>query len=116
MRRFAADENFHGDVLAGLFRSIPGIDVIRIQDTEIYQRPDSKVLEWTAQQDRILLTRDRKSMPDFVYERVRQGLPMPSVVILSSELGVREAIDELVMLIECTCDDEWQNLIFYLPL
>lgn len=62
--RFAADENFHNDILRGLQRRQPDLDIVRIQDTEIYQSDDAKVLEWVAQEGRILLTHDVRTMPN----------------------------------------------------
>jgi len=34
MLKFAADENFNNDILRGLLRKIPELDIVRIQDTE----------------------------------------------------------------------------------
>lgn len=38
--RLLADENFNGDVLRGLLRLEPKLDIARVQDTEIYQAAD----------------------------------------------------------------------------
>ena len=56
--RFLADENFDNRILEGVFRENPDFDVIRVQDTEVYQAPDPMILEWVAKEGRILLTRD----------------------------------------------------------
>lgn len=115
MKRFAADENFRGAILEGLLKEIPDLDIIRIQDTELYSEPDDVLLEFLAQQDRVLLTRDRNTMPDFVNERLRQGLPMPGVVIVDHDLPIGEAVELLSTLIIASNDDEWENLIHYVP-
>lgn len=46
--RFLADENFNGDILKGLLRDLPGVDIVRAQDTEIYQASDPDLLQWAA--------------------------------------------------------------------
>ena len=75
--RFATDENFNNDILRGLQRRQPDLDIVRIQDTQIYQSVDPKVLEWAAQERRILLTHDTRTMPNHAYERVKDGKPLP---------------------------------------
>ena len=32
MLKLASDENFHGDILRGLFRRLHNLDVVRVQD------------------------------------------------------------------------------------
>jgi hypothetical protein len=39
----------------------------------MYKAPDDQLLVWLADEGRILLTHDVRTMPRFVYERVRAG-------------------------------------------
>ena len=34
--RFLADENFHNDILHGLQSQNPDLDIVRVQETEVY--------------------------------------------------------------------------------
>ena len=43
--RFLSDENFDNRILKALCEVLPDIDIIHVQDTEIYQAPDPLVLE-----------------------------------------------------------------------
>lgn len=113
--RFAADENFNNDILRGLKRQHPDLDVVRIQDTEIYQADDPVVLEWTAQTGRILLTHDVKTMPKYAFERIAAGLPVPGIFVLSDDMALGRAIEELLMIIEASEEGEWENLVTHLP-
>jgi hypothetical protein len=63
-----------------------------------------------------LLTHDKATMPDFAYARVAAGEPMPGVFVLNDRMPVREAIDELLLLAECSEPAEWDGLVLYLPL
>jgi len=56
--RFAADENLNNDIVRGLLRRAPHLDLVRIQDTEIRGADDPTVLDWKARERRILLTQD----------------------------------------------------------
>lgn len=80
--RFATDENFDGRLLSGLRLRLPQLDIVRVQDTDMFQADDPDLLAWLAQEDRILLTHDVQTMPGFVYDRVREGLPVPGVVVV----------------------------------
>lgn len=44
----AADENFNNDILRGLLRRDPTLDIVRIQDVGLTHAPDPIVLEWAA--------------------------------------------------------------------
>jgi len=48
MIRFLADENFNGKILRGIQRERPDADILRVQDTSLFQAPDPQVLEWAA--------------------------------------------------------------------
>ncbi len=46
--RFATDENFSGPIFKALWQKLPNIDMVRVQDTEMYQCSDVELLEWLA--------------------------------------------------------------------
>jgi hypothetical protein len=118
--RFLADENFNNDILRGVRKALGdnvfSFDVIRVQDTEAYQKDDVVVLAWAAKEQRILHTHDAKTMPRPAYERIRAALPMAGVLIVDDLAPIGEVIDELVTIIGASDDAEWQNRVFYLPM
>jgi hypothetical protein len=118
--RFLADENFNNDILRGIRKALGEndftFDVIRVQDTQVYQADDAAVLAWAAKEGCILLTHDAKTMPRSAYERVAANLPMPGVFIIDDLASIGEIIDELVTIIGASDAAEWQNLVFYLPM
>ena len=73
--RFLTDENFNGAILRGLMRRLPTLDVIRVQDVGLRNTDDPIILEWAANEGRILLTHDVATITMYAYERVNQGLP-----------------------------------------
>lgn len=54
--RFLADENIDPDLVLGLIRANARIDVIRVQDVGLRTKDDPTILEWAANEGRILLT------------------------------------------------------------
>jgi hypothetical protein len=74
------------------------------------------VLEWAAQEERILVTHDVSTVTHFAYERVRNGMRMPGVFEVSRELPIGAVIDDLLVLVHCSLDAEWEGQVRYLPL
>lgn len=56
--RLLTDENFNGAILRGLVRRLPALDIVRVQDVGLMNADDPTILEWAANEGRILLTHD----------------------------------------------------------
>lgn len=65
MLRFAADENFNNDIVRGVMRRNPDVDIVRVQDAGLSGADDPTVLEWAAQEGRVLLTNDVATMTKY---------------------------------------------------
>ena len=111
-----SDENFNGDIVRGLFLSQPRLDLLRVQDVGLREVGDPEILDWAANNPRVLLTHDRATMPNFAYDRLIQGKQMAGLFVVNDRMPVRQAIDELLLLIECSELSEWQDIVLYLPL
>lgn len=116
MLRLAADENFSGRIVRGIRRQLPGVDLIRVQDSSFAGAADPDILRWAAEVDRILLTHDVSTMTAFAMQRVGRGERMPGLVEVRLELPVGRAIDDLVLLATASEPGEWEGQILYLPL
>jgi predicted nuclease of predicted toxin-antitoxin system len=112
--RLASDENFDNEIVAGLRRRQPDLDLVRIQDAGLRQADDPTILAWAAATGRVLLTHDRQTMTDFVHDRIARGLAMPGVVIVSTSMPIGRAIDELQIMACCSAEGEWENQVVYL--
>ena len=86
MIKLVSDENFDGDILRGLLRRMPDLDLARVQDVGLAQAPDPTILTWAAGEQRILLTHDRETVPGFAYERVRARELMAGVFLVSDHM------------------------------
>ena len=83
MLRLASDENFNGDIVRGLLFRLPELNLVRVQDVGLEGATDPVVLVWAAENDRIVMTHDRATLPNFAYERVVAGEAMPGVFVVS---------------------------------
>ena len=116
MLRFAADENFNNNIIRGLLRRKPDLDIVRIQDVGLSGADDSSVMEWAAKEDRVLLTHDVSTITRHAYERVKAGNSMPGVFEVSRAMSIREVIADILLLAECSGEGEWEGQVRYLPL
>jgi len=113
--RLLFDENFHGDVLRGLLRTYPALDYVRVQDvTQIYGKSDDGVLAWAAQEGRILVSHDYRTIPKAAYSRISNNLPMPGVIMCPDTMPVGETIEYLIVLIGVSDAAEYVNRVSYL--
>ena len=106
MLRLAADENFNGDVIRGLVRRYPDLDIVRVQDVGLSGVDDPTLLEWCAENGRILLTHDVQTMIGFAYARVERNEAMPGIVVAAQTLPIGQVIDNLSLLVECGYEGE----------
>ena len=116
MLSLLSDENFNGDIVRGLFLRQPNLDLVRVQDVGLQEVDDPSILAWAADNKRIILTHDRATMPDFAYERSVKEEPMIGLFVINDRMPIRQAIDELSLLIDCTEQAEWKGIVLYLPL
>jgi hypothetical protein len=116
MLALAADENFNNSIVRGLRRRNPDLDLVRVQDAGLSSAADPVVLEWAAQEERVLLTHDVTTITRYAYDRIRQGKPMPGVFEVSRDVPIRIAIEDILLLAECSLEDEWEGQVRYLPL
>lgn len=116
MIRLLADENFNNDIVRGLLRRQPNLDLVRVQDVGLAGADDPTILAWAAQENRILLTHDVATMTRYAYERIEQNLPMIGVWEVGRKVPIRLAIEDILLLVEYSAMDEWQGQVLYLPL
>lgn len=61
------DENFNQRIVRGLARRLPNLDYAIAQESGLGGGSDPNVLSWAAEQKRVLVTYDLKTIPRFAY-------------------------------------------------
>ena len=113
--RFLADEDFDNDIVRGLLRRLPDLDIVRVQDVQLSGQGDAAVLAWAAAELRILLTHDVSTMTAHAIHRIARGSSMPGLFAVSQSAPLGQVIEDLVLTVECSQDTEWDSQIHYLP-
>jgi hypothetical protein len=116
MFHFLADHNFNGQIVKGLLQRTAGAQILQARDAGLSRTPDPALLEWAAANGCLVLTHDVNTLVGYAYERVAAGQSAPGVFVVPQTLAVGRAIENLVLVVECSEQEEWQGLVHYLPL
>jgi Domain of unknown function (DUF5615) len=112
--RFQADADLRQAIVTGVIRREPNLDFRSANDAKLEGVKDPEVLALAAQDGRVLVTHDRKTMPtefgQFITSKKSCG-----VLILSQNLPIGEAIDAIILIWEASVAEEWLNQIMTFP-
>lgn len=111
-----ADQNFNEHIVDGLTRRNAALDCVHVRDVGLAAALDPVILEWAASQGRVLLTHDRKTIPRFAYARVAASAPMAGVFLVSDNMPIGQAIQELQIAVDCLSPDECKDIVKYFPM
>jgi len=114
--RFLADENFNRNIIRGLLRRTSQAEIVVAQDVSLTGADDEVLLAWAAQNGLVVLTHDAATVVRCAFDRLEAGLPMPGILQVSARLPVGHAIEELVLICECSDAEEWTGVVRYIPL
>ena len=117
MAKFLADEDLPRAIVRGARRGSRELDIVRVQDVGLSGKGDPDILEWAAQEQRIVVSRDKSTMPDHAARRMQEGLPVAGLLLVGRRWRsqLRDLIDDLLLIAEDDASD-WSNRIEYLPL
>ena len=106
------DQNFDERILKGLIQRESNLDYVHVRDVGLAASRDPVVLEWAGVQGRVLLTHDRQTMPGFAYSRVIAGQRMPGVLLVSDEMPIGQAINELLIAVRCLAPEDFEGHVW----
>lgn len=119
--RFVMDEHLRGPLWNLLIRhngkGNNPIDVVRVGDEDSVSlgTADPLLLAWAWEQDRILITEDKRSMPGHLREHLAAHGHSPGVMVIRQSVPLREIADFLVLAAYATEPAEWADGVHYIP-
>jgi hypothetical protein len=116
MLRLLSDEDVHDDIIRGLRRREPTLDIVRAMGVGLDHTPDPIILAWAASNERILITGDLNTMVGFAWARVQSGQSMPGVLALLENIGVGRVLDDILLVALCYGPEEIKNQVLFIPL
>jgi hypothetical protein len=113
--RFQADADLNVEIVTGVLRREPSIDFQTADEANLRRLREPEVLALAAQESRIVVTHDRRTMPRHCAEFIRHH-SSPGVFIIAQTVSVGMAIEELLLVWAASESEEWRDLIVALPL
>lgn len=114
MLHFLADENFRKSIINGLLLREPNLDLVTVQEVGLRTKSDDVILEWAAQQNRIVLTHDVETMTDFAYQRIEAGRKMPGVIEVLDGFSIGNVIEEILLIAQAGTSADFEDQVWYL--
>jgi hypothetical protein len=113
--RFLADEDLDADIIEGLRFREPAVDILDVKSSGLRGMKDPDLLALAAQQDRILVTHDRRTMTRHFRARLAAGKSNPGLFIVPQQSAIGFIIESLLLVWSASQAEEWRNRVEYLP-
>jgi Domain of unknown function (DUF5615) len=114
---YLLDENVDPNYKIQILRRNPDLVVwvVGEPDTPPKGTLDPEILLWCEEQDFVLVTNNRTSMPVHLNEHIAQNRHIPGIFILNPKLSMGQNLDELIFIAEAAFENEYQDQIVNLP-
>jgi hypothetical protein len=115
---FLLDEHVPRAIQARLVQMAAGIRVYAIGDDDAPPKgtPDGDLLVWIAEQECLLVTNNRATMPAHFAAHLAQGGHVPGIIQLPKRMDIAAILDDLLLIWGAGEDNEFQDRMVYLPL
>ena len=116
--RFLLDEDIDPEVRVQLQKKQPKIEVLVIGDPGAPSKStsDPVILKWIERYNYILVTNNRRTMPDHFQNHLKTGGHVPGILIFRKKYAIRPILEMLEMIWAASDAEEYRNKIEYLPL
>lgn len=114
--RFLADENLESAIVHGLRLHEPQLDILVSGEAGILGFSDPDVLAYAAENDRILISHDKRTLPHHFAQFQADGHNSPGLMLISRKFAIGKAIEALLLVWHASAHSEWSNTITRLPL
>lgn len=113
--KFLADENLRRPIVSGVRRREAAISFALASETGAAGKDDFSLLQIAAQQGRVLVSHDIRSMSRY-FRQFCAHQSSPGVLLVPQTLPLALAIEELILIWAASQAEEWKDQIAYLPL
>jgi predicted nuclease of predicted toxin-antitoxin system len=113
--RFQADADLNEIIVTAVVRRVPEIDFKTATAAGLAGLRDADVLALAAQDGRVLVTHDQRTMPTHFDDFVRRT-ESPGLILVPQSVPIHVAVDDIILIWMAAHADEWINRIVYLPI
>lgn len=115
MLRLFFDHDFNHRILRGLIQRIPELDYITPGQLKNIAESDENHLVWALENQRVVISHDVNTMTEAANQRLRNGKPIFGLILTPQEMPIGDAVAELEIITLCSEEDDFVNLVKYLP-
>jgi hypothetical protein len=77
---------------------------------------DAVLLQWIEKNGYILVSRNRRTLPQHLREHVKAGGHVPGIILLRRQYPLSQVIEDLLLIWQSGDPKEYQDQLIYLPL
>ena len=115
---FLIDENLPPSIAVQIQRHEPRIQVLAVGQPGAPPKstPDRQLLCWIEENDYLLVTNNRASMPGHLRDHLAADRHIPGILVTPFPLGIGALVQELILIWGASLPDEYRDRIVYLPI
>lgn len=93
------------------------LDAVRVGQTGDlpFGSDDRTILLWAEREGRILVTEDKRTMPDHLAAHLAAGHHVPGILIVRGGITITTLIEVLVQVAHASDEYEWRDRIEFIP-
>lgn len=110
---FQADEDLETQIIKGLRRRQSLIEFDTIPSAGLRGKPDLAILAFSAEQGRILVSHDLKTMPAHFATFLAGDQHSSGLILIPRTVSIAPAIDDLYLIWEVTTPEYWRDRLIY---
>jgi hypothetical protein len=115
MIRFLADASLRHAIVSACVRREPTIEFLSAHRAKLEGLADPDVLRIAADQNRILVTQDFRTMPRHFGDFLEAGHTSPGVFLVKQRTPVVEVVEFLLLVWAVSAPEEWRKRILEIP-
>ncbi len=116
--RFLIDENINRAIQRQLRRQVPELEILAVGDPGAPPAgmADDGILHWIEENQYILVTENRSTMPKHLSNHFSSSRHIPGVLWVRPGVGVGRIIEEFYLIWLSSSAEEYRDSAFYIPL
>jgi hypothetical protein len=116
--RFLLDEHINRPIQRQLRRVDHNLEVLAIGDEGAPEAgtADPDILKWIEENNYILVTENRSSLPKHLTDHFASGRHIPGLFWIRPDIGIGRLIEELYLIWSVSTADEYTDRTLFIPL
>jgi Domain of unknown function (DUF5615) len=96
--RFQADNDLKFSIVKAARQREPSIDFLSAQESQLHGMDDAELLERVAEDGRVLVSHDRRTMLRHFHDRLMAAKSSPGLLVVSQGTPIRDVVEAILVL------------------